>query len=377
MIAENDKELKLLDKASAEFAKKELAPKREENDQFPFGAFWELVLGKAFALDFFHATLPESMGGMGQGLRGLSIILRNLCREDSSLGGIVFTNAAAQEILLAADGGDLLAKITGKTGNAREFVIAFPVFNNPSEIAPAAVAKKQPGDITNGYILDGRTDYVVLGGLAAHALVPARIEGKDGFSFFLVHLPDNGVTVSAPVHSLGLNACPAVDITFTGGSGTLVGKPGQGAAIFDKMSDRLSVAAAAMSTGVMKGSFHEAFEYSKGREQGGRKIIGWSEVRMILANMAVQLKNAEMIIARTAHAVDTGEPGWEACSRAAAIHVQGIACDVATDGIQVLGGVGYTKDFGQEKRFRDAKHLQALLGMAPMKRLRFIEKLMA
>jgi alkylation response protein AidB-like acyl-CoA dehydrogenase len=371
MIAETNQEFKMLDKASAEFAKKELTPKREENDHFPFGPFFEPVLGKAFDLDFFHAMLPESMGGMGQGVRALSIILRNLCREDSSLGGIVFTNAAAQEILLAAEAGDLLAAINEKTGSVRDFLIGFPAFNNPSEITPSAVAKKQ-GD---GYILDGLANYVVLGGLAASALIPARIEGKDGFSLFLIHPADNGITVSATVHSLGLNACPAVDITFSGASGTLVGAPGQGKPIFDKMTDRLSVAAAAMSAGVMKGSFQEAFDYAKARQQGGREIIGWSEVRMMLANMAVHLKNAEMIVAWAGHAVDTGEPGWQAASRAAAIHVQSVTCDVATDGIQVMGGVGYMKDFGQEKRFRDAKHLQALLGMVPMKRLRFIEEM--
>lgn len=373
MIAETNPELKLLDKASAEFAKKELAPKREENDQFPFGPFFEAVLSKAFALDFFHAMLPESMGGMGQGVRALSIILRNLCREDSSLGGIVFTHAAAQEILLAGEAGDLLAAIVEKTGSVRDFLIGFPAFNNPSEIALSAVAKKQG----EAYLLDGRANYVVLGGLAGHFLIPARIEGKDGFSFFLIHPADKGVSVSPPVHSLGLNACPAVDITFSGVSGTLVGAPGQGKPIFDKMTDRLSVAAAAMSAGVMKGSFQEAFDYAKAREQGGRKIIGWSEVRMMLANMAVHLKTSEMIVARAGHAVDMGEPGWQAASRASAIHVQSVACDVATDGIQVMGGVGYMKDFGQEKRFRDAKHLQALLGMAPMKKLRFVEQMMA
>ncbi|RJP84560.1 MAG: acyl-CoA dehydrogenase [Desulfobacteraceae bacterium] len=371
MITPTDKELKLIDKASAEFAKKELAPKRAENDQFPFGPFFEPVLGKAFALDFFHTVLPESIGGMGQGICALSVILRNLCREDSSLGGIVFTNAAAQILMLAAEAGDTLSEITGKAGSVRDFLIAFPVFNNPSEIAPAAVAKKR----SDGYKIDGRVDYVVLGGLAAHALIPARIEGVDGFSFFLIDPADSGASVSPPIHSLGLNACPAVDLALSAVRGTLVGAPGQGAAIFDTMTDRLSVAEAAMSAGVMKGSFQEALEYAKARQQGGREIIGWSGLRMILANMAVHLKNAEMIITRAGQAVDAEESGWQACSRAAAIHVQAVACDVTTDGIQVLGGVGYMKDFGQEKRYRDAKHLQALLGMAPMKKLRFIEKI--
>ena len=60
---------------------------------------------------------------------------------------------------------------------------------------------------------------------------------------------------------------------------------------------------------------------------------------------------------------------WQTRSRAAALLIQEMACEVTTDGIQVLGGAGYMKDFGQEKRFRDAKHIQALLGIAPLKKI--------
>ena len=89
--------------------------------------------------------------------------------------------------------------------------------------------------------------------------------------------------------------------------------------------------------------------------------------------MGVKIKNAEMILSAATKAIDDGENGWRACSQAAAIHIQSMACDVTTDGIQVLGGVGYMKDFGQEKRFRDAKHLQALLGLAPLKKIHYFE----
>ena len=137
----------------------------------------------------------------------------------------------------------------------------------------------------------------------------------------------------------------------------------------------MSVASAAMSWGIMKGSFAEALEYSEGRFQGGRRIVDWSEVRIILAGMAVKIKTAEAIISRTCQAVDNEEPGWQAVARSAALKIQANACDLTTDGIQVLGGVGYMKDFGQEKRFRDAKHIQSLLGMVPMKKLRLIDNL--
>jgi alkylation response protein AidB-like acyl-CoA dehydrogenase len=299
------------------------------------------------------------------------LILFNICREDASMGGILFTHMAAQELLLAAGAGDSLKQIVIGKPNPYDAFIAFPVFNNPSEIENLAAAEKK-ADI---YVLSGKVEYVVLSGIAAHALIPGKIAGQSGFSFFLVSLPDSGIEKSPPVLSLGLHACSAVDLKLENAKGVLVGKEGKGADYFEQMADRMHVAAGAMSAGIMKGSFSEAFEYTKGRQQGGREIINWSEVRMILADMAVAVANAEMMISRACQAVDTDEKGWQACSRAAAITIADTACQVTADGIQLLGGVGYMKDFGQEKRYRDAKHIQALLGIAPLKKIRFIESM--
>ncbi|MDY6906249.1 MAG: acyl-CoA dehydrogenase family protein [Thermodesulfobacteriota bacterium] len=371
MIAVKDKELKMLDKAASEFAKKQLAPEREENDKFPFGPFFDDVLAKAFELDFFHIILPESLDGMNQGMAALSVILDNLCREDSSLGGIVFTNSAAQQVMLEAGATDLLADIVSAE-SINDFLIAFPVFNNPAEVPHLAEATPDG----NGFTLSGKLEYMVLGGISGHCLVPAKIAGQDGYSYFLVNTKDNNVTVSDPVLSLGLRACPAVDIDFNNSKAALVGNQGEGDTYFTKMADRLHAAAAAMAAGVMKGSFNEAFSYSKERFQGGQAIINWSEMKMMLSNMAIAIENADMILATAVSAVDNQFPGWERSSRAAALQIQASACELTTDGIQALGGVGYMKDFGQEKRFRDAKHIQALLGIAPMKRIKYIEALL-
>jgi alkylation response protein AidB-like acyl-CoA dehydrogenase len=215
---------------------------------------------------------------------------------------------------------------------------------------------------------------MVLGGLARHALVPAQRPGSEGFSYFLVDLEQAGIRKSDCVLSLGLHACPAVDLELDQVEAELVGQEGEGALYFGKMADRLYPAAAAMSLGIMKGSYKEALEYARKREQGGQTIIHWSEVKMLLANMAIKVTNAEMIVAQACEAVDACSSGWQARSHAAALYVQELACDVTTDGIQVLGGVGYMKDFGQEKRFRDAKDLQALMGMAPVKKIKFVER---
>ncbi len=364
----SEKEILMMARAAGEFAKKLLTPDRQDNDTYPFGPLFIDVVEKAFDLDFFHILLPEQLDGMNQGITALSAVLERICREDSSLGGIIFTVAAAQDLMLQAGNEQTLKAIcAGET--MRDFLIGLPVFNNPSEVNHLAEARRTK----DGYHLSGALEYLVLGDLARQAIVPAKVKDEQGFSFFLVDLDDEGVRKSPPILSLGLHGCPAVDVFFDGVNGLLLGQPGIGNVYFEKMADRMHAAAAAMSLGIMKGAFQEALDYAVKREQGGQKIIRWSEIKMMLANMALKINNAEMILAQAVQAVDSQTPNWQLRTRAAALHIQEMACDVTTDGIQVLGGVGYMKDFGQEKRFRDAKHLQTLLGIVPLRKLKFID----
>ena len=96
-------------------------------------------------------------------------------------------------------------------------------------------------------------------------------------------------------------------------------------------------------------------------------------MRKLLADMAVHIKIAGMVVPEAGRSIDQKEKGWEQKALAAAVHIQESAVQVTTDGVQALGGVGYMQDFGQEKRFRDAKHIQACFGLTPLKRIRLLE----
>jgi len=364
-------ELKMLEKAASEFARSQLVADRAEYDKYPFGPFFDEVLKKAFDVDFFHILLPAEYGGMGHSMSALCILLDAICQADASLGNIIFTSIFAEEIIIEAKSFDLLKAHVHHAKKPEDMIIAFPIFNNPLEIRHVAHAVEKDGV----YKLSGRIEYVVMAGMSSYALIPAEIEKKDGISFFMIDLSDTGVEKSEPVLSLGLKACPAVDIILKDVEGVLVGEPEKGGKYFTRVSDKMSIAASAMSLGIMKGSFKEGLEYSKKRMQGGKKIIDWSEMQMMLAEMAIHIKIAEMAVSRACQALENKEKGWEDCARAAVIHVQKSACDVTTDGVQVLGGVGYMKDFGQEKRFRDAKQIQALMGLVPMKKIKYLRAL--
>ena len=368
MLTGASKELTMLGKAAAEYARKELAIDRQENDKYPFGSFFDSALSKAFEIDLFHTILPEALGGMDQGMCALCVIMDNVCQVDGSLGGIIFTNAFAQEIILNANDPALLQPIVSSATDVKEYLLACPIFNNPADVEPDVEAVKEDGK----YVLNGKCEYLVLGGFAAHAVIPAKIHGQAGYSLFLLDLSDRQVTKSEPVLSLGFHACPAIDLALNCTKSILIGEEGQGNAYFSGAGDSMFVAAAAISMGIMKGAYKEALEYSQERFQGGREIINWSEIRMILANMALKIKIAEMAIVQACRAVDQMVADWRQCSRAAALSVAEMACEVTTDGIQVLGGVGYMEDYGQAKRYRDAKQAQSLLGITPMKKLRYL-----
>lgn len=362
--------IRMLARAAAEFARGELADNREESDRFPYGPFFSTVLQKAFELDFFHITLPDSAGGVGMGINALCVVQEELSRQDASLAAIVLTNCLAQEILLHAGNTDLLKDRSERADRAGRFLMACPLFNNPSEIRQMAAAVEEGGR----HFLTGNLEYLVLGGVAAAAVVPAAKAGQESYSYYLIDLTQPTVTIGEPVLSLGLRCCPAVDTAFHRAEAVPVGGEGDGAALFRAATARLNPAAAAMSSGIMKGAFDEALSYAGQREQGGRKIGEWSDMQMMLADMAVHIKIADMVVAEACRAVDGKEKDWESKALAAAIHVQEAAVRVTTDGVQALGGVGYMQDFGQEKRFRDAKHIQACFGLTPLQKLRFLDR---
>ena len=245
-LADN-KELKMLDNASREFARKELAVGREENDHYPFGPFFDRILEQAFELDFFHIMLPENLGGVGHGTAALCLILDNICRQDSSLGGIIFTNSMAQEILMAGGREDLLGEITADPKTVHDFLIACPVMVNPLE-SPVKLKAVPDGD---DFRLTGSSEYVVLGGLAGHVLLPAAIEGDGRIAYFLADAADTGITRSDVVVSHGLHACPAVDMQLRDVPARPAGADQPDTGWLRDVFLRMQLLAAAMAGGIM------------------------------------------------------------------------------------------------------------------------------
>jgi alkylation response protein AidB-like acyl-CoA dehydrogenase len=356
-------ELRAFSNLAKDFAAKELVKQREENDSYPFGKLYEESIRHACDVGFFGVNLPAEHGGTGMGCGVLPAILENLSMADASMAGIIFTNAAAMEIISQASRECDCGSLYQKLSEAESLPVAFQSFTGINENELPAVDKN--GDIS------GSLRFLALGGISRYGVIPAR--AANGVTYYLVDFSHGGVRKSETVYSLGLHACPAVDVSFDRVQALQIGLEGAGNKYFYAMQSQMSVGAAAVSLGIMRGSFSEALQYAGERQQGGRQIINWNEVRMILANMAVDIASGEACLESACSRMEKVADGWELTARAAAIHIAELACRASVDGVQLLGGNGYMKDYGQEKRLRDSKQAQCFLGMAPFRKMDIID----
>ena len=365
----NEKELKLIDKASSEFAGKKLAKAIEASGTEKFSPEYNDVVKKAYELDFFHMTLPESAGGSDSGLRAFCRVLENISMEDSSLATIILTTVSALDILIDSGNEPLVNELINDKETTDDFLLAHPVFSNPVETSVDVKAEKNG----TGFLLSGGLDYLVLAGLAKKALIPAKLENDSEFSYFLVELASPEITLSEQVKALGITACPVCDASFNKAKAQICCKPEDGKNFFEKINSKFSVALAAMQAGLMKGALRDALSYAANRQQGGRAILHWSEVKKVLSGMAMNIQLTDMLVQQCCTAHEEKRKTFNADSAAAFLKICEMACDVTSDGIRVMGGVGYMKDFDQEKRFRDARHLMSVFGMMQTKKLGFLE----
>jgi alkylation response protein AidB-like acyl-CoA dehydrogenase len=277
---------------------KKLVERREENDKYPFGPLFQDAINDAGTVGFYAINLPADFGGVGMNTGMVAVILEKISEVDASLAGIIFSNAAALEILRAGTESAGDASIYQEIKSLGTAPIAFPMYASPDEINMPILNKDGSG------IFFGKINNLALGNIADYAVVPAaKREGK-GLSYYLIDLNDKGVKKSAPIVSLGLHGCPAVDVTIENVPARLIGKSGEGQQYFSRMSECMSLCAAAMSLGVMLGSFEDSLQYTAERYQGGRQIIDWGQVRMMLANMAIEMKIAETCVVMACQEMD-------------------------------------------------------------------------
>jgi alkylation response protein AidB-like acyl-CoA dehydrogenase len=210
------------------------------------------------------------------------------------------------------------------------------------------------------------------------ARIPGAPEGTKGISLFMVpkKLPDdrgragvaNALKVVSLEHKLGLHGSPTCVMQYDGATGWLVGEENRGmAAMFTMMNNaRLGVGIQGLS--VAEAATQHAIGYALDRKQGrtaheGGPILHHADVRRMVLSMKVHTFAARALAMDTAVALDmaraTGDAGWKArgalLTPIAKAYGTDTGIEVASQGIQVHGGMGFVEETGAAQFARDVR----------------------
>src|SRR4029077_6071232 len=143
--------------------------------------------------------------------------------------------------------------------------------------------------------------------------------------------------------------------------------------------DRSRPTIGAQAIGIAQGAIDYATAYMKGRQQFGRPIADLQGLQFMLADMAMKTEAARGLVYRATALIDERDPRGELpkVGAMAKCFASDTAMEVTTNGIQLLGGYGYVKDFPMERYFRDAKVTQIYEGTNQVQRVVIARRLLA
>ena len=354
-----------LQRLAHDFAERELRPIAREWDERE--AYPPELLAKAARIGLTSYAIPTEYGGGGADAVTSALISEELSWGCAGLASTIqatmfpvrpllrFGSEAQRDRYLP-----FLARPEGTLG-----AIAFTEAHAGSDLAAMRAEARRDGD---GYILSGEKVYVTNGGIADLTVAFAKLDGE--LSAFLVERGDRGVTAGREERKIGLRASYTGSVTLDDvrvPPERLLGTEGQGfeIAIDFFQASRPQVAAGAV--GVARAAFEHAVEYAREREAFGRPILRRQGVGFKLADMAMQIEAARLLVWRACAALDAGEDAGLLGSYAKAFAAD-TAMSVTTEAVQVLGGAGIMRDHPVEKWMRDAKVFQIVEGTSEIQR---------
>jgi alkylation response protein AidB-like acyl-CoA dehydrogenase len=354
-----------LQRVAHEFAERELRPiahEWDEREEYPPD-----LLAKAARAGLTSYAIPAEYGG-----GGTDAVTSALISEELSWGcaGLASTMQATMFPVrpLLRFGSDAqrehyLPRLASEEGMLA--AIAFTEAHAGSDVAAIRAEADRDGDV---YVLDGEKVYVTNGGIAELTVVFAKVDGE--ITAFLVEAGDAGVSSGRVERKVGLRASHTGSLVLAGAHIPVerrLGDEGQGFEIALDFFQASRPQVAAGAVGVARAAFEHATAYAGEREAFGRPILSRQGVGFKLADMAMLVEAARLLVWRAAGALDAGDDAGLLGSYAKAFAADA-AMRVTTDAVQVLGGAGIMRDHPVEKWMRDAKVFQIVEGTSEIQR---------
>ncbi|MGV0625000.1 acyl-CoA dehydrogenase [Mycolicibacter minnesotensis] len=352
-------------------AEKEIAPHAKDVDEQ--ARFPDEALAALNSSGFNAVHVPEEYGGQGADSVAACIVIEEVARVCASSSLIPAVNKLGTMGLILSGSDELKRQVLPDLASGAAMAsYALSEREAGSDAAAMRTRAKADGD---HWILNGSKCWITNGGKSSWYTVMAVTDpdlGANGISAFMVHIDDEGFTIGPKEHKLGIKGSPTTELYFENcriPGDRIIGDPGTGFKTALRTLDHTRPTIGAQAVGIAQGALDAAIEYTKDRKQFGKNISTFQGVQFMLADMAMKLEAARLMVYSAAARAERGETGLGFISAASKCFASDVAMEVTTDAVQLFGGAGYTTDFPVERMMRDAKITQIYEGTNQIQRV--------
>jgi alkylation response protein AidB-like acyl-CoA dehydrogenase len=364
--------------AARDFAQNELKPgviDRDRDMKYPT----EQVRMMA-ELGFFGIMTSPEYGGSGMDTVSYVLAMEEISKIDASASVIM----SVQNSLVAWG----LEKFGNEDQKQRyltrlatgEWIGAF-CLSEPEAGSDATQQRTTAIDMGDHYVLNGVKNWITNGGTSQVHLVMAQTNAElkhKGINCLIVETDWDGVKIGAKEDKLGIRASDTHSISYSDvkvPKENRIGTDGFGFTFAMKTLSGGRIGIAAQALGIAAGAYELAVKYAQEREAFGKPIAQHQAISFKLANMAMEIEAARLLVHKAAWLKDQGLD-YEMAAAMAKLFASEVAMRHTVEAVQVHGGYGYVKEYHVERLMRDAKITQIYEGTSEIQRIVIARKIL-
>ena len=361
----------MIQQMAREFAEQKLAPTMVERDEKHI--FDRELVHEMCEAGFNGICIPEAYGGADGDYLSYILAVEELSKVDDGMGITLSVNVSLCAGPIMAYGTEeqkqKYVRPIAEGTHVGAFGLTEP--NAGTDAATQHTVAVLEGD---HYIINGSKIFITNGSEADTYIVFAmtdKAKGLKGISAFILEKGMPGFTFGKRESKMGGHTSITTELIFQDvkvPKENLLGKESEGFKIAMTTLDAGRIGVAAQALGIAEAAMQYAIKYSKERIQFGKSISSFQVIAFKIADMAIKIDAARLLVYRAACLKNAGKPFSKEAAMAKA-YASDIAMEVTTDAVQVYGGYGYTTDYPVERLMRNAKITQIYEGTNEVQRM--------
>ncbi len=331
-------------------------------------------------LGLLGVTVPEEFGGAGMGYLAHTVVVEELARASASvsLSYGAHSNLCVNQIKLNGSEAQKRKYLPGLISGEHVGALAMSEAGAGSDVVSMKLRAEKRND---RYVLNGTKYWITNGPDADTLVVYAKTDpeaGARGMTAFIIEKSMAGFSTSPHFDKMGMRGSNTAELIFEDVEvpfENVLGEEGRGVNVLMSGLDYERVVLSGIGVGLMHAVLDQIMPYMHERKQFGQKIGDFQLMQGKIADIYSVMNAARAYVYAVAGSCDRGEVTRQDAA-GCVLYASEQAMNVATQGVQAMGGAGYMSDSPLSRIMRDAKLMEIGAGTSEIRRMLIGRELM-